>query len=183
VVAIPRGSLPMGEVLANGLHLPLDIVLTKKIGAPFNPELAIGAVSLDSYSLHPFHAQFSTPEYITNEVARIQQLLCDRYKKYKGSHSNIRPFHNKRVILVDDGIATGRTFIETMKFIRKQEPLEIIAAVPVIPADTLLLIEEHADKVIYLMAPENFMAVGQFYREFPQVSDEEAIEILNRANK
>ena len=183
VVAIPRGSLPMGEVLAQGLHAPLDVVLTKKIGAPHNSELAIGAVSMDSYSLHPSYAHFATPEYMKDEIPKLQEKLKKQHLLYKGDDDDdSNALHNKIVIVVDDGVATGRTFVETMKFIRRQTPQKIIAAIPVIPIDTVPLINKFADKVISIIAPVNFQAVSQFYQEFPQVDDDEAVAIL-RLNK
>lgn len=174
----------MGEVIANYLNAPLDIVLTKKIGAPHNPELAIGAVSMDDHSVHPYFAHYATPEYIETEVPKLQTLLRDRYRLYKDKDYDPHdmPFKSKRVIIVDDGIATGQTFIETVMAVRKQQPKEIIAAVPVIAQDTVPMIHEVVDNLVDLLVPDTFHAVGQFYREFPQVSDEAAVTILKRTN-
>ena len=121
IVAIPRGALPMGELLATELHLPLDVVLSKKIGAPNNKELAIGAISLDSISIHAAYAPLISDEYIATEVPRIQKLLQERYREYHNTDydPSKTPFKNKIVIIVDDDIATARTFIETIKHVRK----------------------------------------------------------------
>ena len=185
IVAIPRGALPIGELLATELHLPLDVVLSKKIGAPNNKELAIGAVSLDSISIHAAYAPLVSDKYIATEIPRIQKLLQEQYRQYHNMDydPSKTPFKDKVVIIVDDGISTGRTFIETIKHVRKQKPQEIIAAIPVIPADTLPYLERFTDKVISLITPTDFKAVGQFYEKFPQVSDQEAIDILQRTKK
>jgi predicted phosphoribosyltransferase len=184
IAAIPRGALRMGKVIAQGLNVPLDVVLTKKIGAPINEEFAIGAVSLSGYSLLPEYGHYATNSYVDTQVEKLQKLLQTRYYNYKSKSYNPQeqPFYNKTVILVDDGIATGQTFIESVNYIRKQQPLKIIAATPIIPQESLPLIRNIVDDCIYLFSPIDFYSVSQFYDEFPQVSDEEAITILRKAN-
>tara|TARA_R110001592_G_scaffold366_10_gene2147 strand:+ start:28269 stop:28910 length:642 start_codon:yes stop_codon:yes gene_type:complete len=181
VLAIPRGGLPLGAQVAKSLQAPLDVVLTKKIGHPTNKEYAIGAVSLESIVLT--NAMGIDKSYIDQETARIRKTLSDRYNQYYKyqSQANLK---NKTVIIVDDGIATGNTLLATIELVYKQKPSKIIVAIPVAPASAIYKLSntENVDEVICILIPDNFRAVGQFYENFEQVSDREAIQILEITN-
>ena len=178
VVAIPRGGLPIGAIVAKALHAPLDIALTKKIGHPNNKEYAIGALSLEEIILT--NAKGVTKEYIIEETKRVREKLQQRHNQYykKRSPQNIR---NKTVIIIDDGIATGNTLLATIELISKKHPKKIIVGIPVAPNSAIKKLENTSkvDEVICLHVPYNFQAVGQFYERFDQVTDEEAIRILD----
>lgn len=184
ILAIPRGALEIGSVLSRELDLPLDIVLTKKIGYPGNPEYAIGAVSLDNIILDKRVLEFSgaLEAYIKQEVAAIRQLLQERSAAY---HGNRKPLSltDKTVIVTDDGIATGRTLEATLDLIKKQHPKKIIVAVPVASKEALQLIKKKADEVLCLIIPDFFMSVGQWYQKFDQVDDSQAIALLQGSYK
>lgn len=176
VLAIPRGGVPIGYEIAKKLHLPLDIVLSKKIGHPNNTEYAIGAVSMDSITLkeHPDVSQ----KYIEEEITRLRKLLRNKYDLYMGSRKPM-DIEGKNIIIVDDGIATGNTLLASIAMLRKRKPAKIIVAVPVLPADALSAFNRNVDELVYLIAAKNFRGVGAFYEEFHQVEDEEVINMLN----
>lgn len=179
VIAIPRGGVPLGYEIAKTLHLPLDIIVSKKIGHPSNPEYAIGAVSRDSVILNP---DVNVSDiYIEREIERLQKLTVEKYNYYRNGKNPI-PINKKTVILVDDGIATGKTLLASIDMLRKQNPKQIIVAAPVVPRDTITEIEEKADKFIYLMSPLYFGAVGNFYEDFSQTEDDEVIYLLNKTD-
>ena len=181
VLAIPRGGLPLGAIIAKRLHLPLDVVLTKKIGAMYNKEYAIGALSLKGRILEP-QADESDPEYIESETKRIRKLLQERDDKYHQKKKRHEVRH-KKVILVDDGIATGSTMLATVDLLHKEGAEQICLAIPVAPSSAVrkLMSSPNIDKVVCLHQPKHFYAIGQFYREFGQISDEQAISILENA--
>ena len=175
ILAIPRGGVPMGVLIANELDFPLEVTLSKKIGHPNNPEFAIGSVSLESEHLNE-NIDFPE-EYVKAEMERIRQELKRRYELFMGDHKPTN-LNNKVVIIVDDGIATGHTLMMTVEMVKKQHPAKIVIAVPVGPPSMMRYFEERVDEVVYLMAPQGFYAVGQFYEEFREVSDEEVAESL-----
>jgi len=182
VATIPRGGLPVGNIISKQLHIPLAIVLSKKIGHPSNKEYAIGAVTLNERILSD-EAHTVSQEYLNEETNRIRALLKERHDKYYG---NIKApsMKNKIVILVDDGVATGHTLMSCIKLIEKQNPAQIIVALPVGPSTTVKKINEipSVTKTICLLTPNDFFAVGQFYEEFNQVNDNEVIKLLKDAN-
>lgn len=175
ILAVPRGGVPVGYEIAKRLHLPMDIVLSKKIGHPNNKEYAIGAVSMNSMTLkeHPEVPQ----RYIEDEVIRLRKLLKEKYELYMGNREPI-DIQGKNVIVVDDGIATGNTLIASISMLRKKEPAKIIVAVPVLPADVIPIFQRNADEFVYLIAAKYFRGVGGFYEQFDQVEDEEVIRML-----
>ncbi|MDJ0646613.1 MAG: phosphoribosyltransferase family protein [Flavobacteriaceae bacterium] len=184
IVTIPRGGVPIGYTLAKKLDLPLELVLSKKIGHPFNKEYAIGAATLDSKILDPFAAAEVSELYINDEIERIRELLSQRFKWYYGTKepTNLK---DKIVILVDDGVATGNTLISSIQLIQQQRPAEIIVALPVGSKSALKKIKELTlvENIICLNVPENFHAVGQFYDDFSPVHDEDVIKLLKKANE
>ena len=179
ILAVPRGGVPVGYVIAKNLHLPLDIVLSKKIGHPNNKEYAIGALSMDSMTIdeHPEVPK----QYIENEIVRLRKLIQEKYKLYMGKREPL-DIKGKNVILVDDGIATGNTLLASIAMLRKRKPAKIIVAVPVLPTDALDVFEQNTDEFVYLIASNYFRGVGGFYDEFNQVEDEEVIQMLGSAN-
>ena len=181
VLAIPRGGLPVGAQVAKSLQAPLDVVLTKKIGYPTNKEYAIGAVSLESIVLT--NAMGIEKSYIDQETARIRKTLRERYNQYY-KHQSPANLKNKTIIIVDDGVATGNTLLATIELVYKQNPSKIIIAIPVAPASAIYKISntENIDEVICILIPDNFKAVGQFYKNFEQVTDQKAIQILEKTN-
>lgn len=179
ILTIPRGGVPIGKILSDSLNVPLDLVLSKKIGHPFHKEFAIGAVTFSDIILRPESAEVPKV-YIDKETKRIRELLDKRQKLYYGNRKPI-DLTNKIVIITDDGVATGNTLISCIKLIKKQNPKEIIVALPVSPPGTLKTIKElrEVNEVICLLIPDNFFAVGQFYEDFSPVSDNEVINLLN----
>lgn len=183
VLAIPRGGLVIGAALAHGLPAELDVVLSRKLPAPDQPELAIGAVSEDGEVIlnrSLVERLEVDPDYITEETSRQLAEIRRRQKLYR----QVRPparLQGRSVIVTDDGIATGSTMIAALHAARLQNPAQLIVAVPVGSPDRLAEVGRHCDEVICLLAPEDFWAVGQFYYNFPQLSDEEAVAILGQA--
>ncbi len=179
VLAVPRGGVPVGYVVSCALGLPLQLVLTKKIGHPQNPEYAIGAAGVNGFFIS---TEANVPEeYIHREVLRVQERLREMQRKFTGLEPE-RSLKDKTVIIVDDGIATGRTLQASVQLIRKSHPKKIVIAVPVAPAEAVHLLCEVADEVITVLVPRAFSGVGQFYEKFPQVSDEEVMELLGKAH-
>jgi putative phosphoribosyl transferase len=175
VLAIPRGGLPVAAPIAKRLGMPLEVVVSKKIGHPSNPEFAIGAVSLDDVEVD--YRSDVSQEYIAAEAARLQESLRKKYRLFMGNRQPV-DVRDRIVILVDDGIATGKTLLSTVNTIKKKHPRKIIVAVPVAPASAIRHFEAIVDEVVCLLVPPFFQAVGQFYQEFTQVSDEEVIFLL-----
>lgn len=175
VLAVPRGGVPVGYVIAKSLHLPLDIILSKKIGHPNNKEFAIGAVSSDSMILDEH--QNIPKKYINDEIIRLRQLIKEKYELYMGNRKPL-DIKGKNIILVDDGIATGNTLLASINMLRKKNPAKIIVATPVIPYDNVPLFEKNTDEFVYLIASKYFRGVGGFYEEFNQVEDAEVIQLL-----
>lgn len=175
VLAIPRGGVPVAAPIAKKLGMPLEVVLTKKIGHPSNPEFAIGAVSKDSMVVDE---RIEVPEgYIEQEVPRIREKLAEKYKLFMGDREHV-PLQDRLVIIVDDGIATGRTLEATVELVKKEKPRKIVIAVPVAPYEAIYRFKNLVDEVVCLLVPPFFQAVGQFYDEFYQTSDEEVIQLL-----
>lgn len=180
ILAIPRGALQIGEVMHAELGLPLDIIVTKKIPHPYNPEFAIGAVGPDGeYFLNAGAAAEVRPEYVEIQRGKLAAAVEERYIRYRGERP--KPvLEGKTAILIDDGIATGSTMLAAIHVIRKQKPKKIVVAVPVGPPDSVAMVAAEADDTICLISPQMFYAIGSFYEDFAQVEDEEAIAILKR---
>lgn len=179
ILAIPRGAVPMGKILADQLGGELDIVMVRKLGAPFNAEYALGAIDESGwmYLSDTSKADSTLHHHLEREKQRQLDVLAKRRLQYTPSKSAIDP-KGRVVIVVDDGLATGATMIAALHAIGAKQPAELICAVPVAPPETLEIIKPLADSVVCLQAPENFMAVGQFYVDFAQVSDEDVIALL-----
>lgn len=180
VLAIPRGGVPMGYIIAKQLHLPLEVVLSKKIGHPLHKEFAVGAVTLKSQVLSEA-AKDVSKSYIEEETKRIRTLLTKRYQDYYGTKKP-QELKDKTLIIVDDGIATGNTIISTIEMLHDEQPKKIVVAIPVSSQSALQKLKStpFVDEVICLSTPVNFMAVGQFYKNFDQVDDTEVKSYLSK---
>jgi len=181
VLAVPRGGVIVGYEVAKALGIPLDVIVTKKIGAPDNPELAIGAVAEDgTFILDEDLARrlFVPEEYISEEVERMRQEIQRRLVRYRGNvpYPSLK---NREVIVVDDGVATGSTLKAALRLVRSKGAKTVTVAVPVGPSNTIKELEKLADRVVCLLTPEPFYAIGQFYVDFAQTSDEEVTRLLN----
>ena len=180
VTAIPRGGLPIGFVIARHLGFPLEVVLVKKIGHPVDREYALGSASLESVVVGKYP---DVPEsYVQEETSRLRKLLKDRDEMYHKDYPAIA-LTGKTVVLTDDGIATGRTLLAAIDLIRLQRPRKLIVAIPVAPPTIIPTLERLADEVVCLQAPEHCRAVSQFYYNFQQVSDANAVKYLNESRK
>ncbi|MFC2075184.1 phosphoribosyltransferase [Bdellovibrionota bacterium] len=182
VLAIPRGAVPMAKIIAEKLEGEVDVVLVHKLGAPGNPELAIGSIDETGhvYLGDIAKALGISDDYIEEEKNAQIEMLKERRKLYTSIHKPISPT-NRIVVVLDDGIATGSTMIAALHAVRAKNPSKLIAAIGVAPADNIPRIEGIADEVVCLEAPLVFYAVGQFYAEFGPVSDEEVKETLEHA--
>jgi predicted phosphoribosyltransferase len=181
ILAIPRGAVPMGQRLARVLGGELDVVLVRKLRAPFNPEFAIGSVDESGWTYVADYAESAggTPAYLEQEKQAQLATIQKRRTQYTPLRPPIDPA-GRIVIVVDDGLATGATMISALHALRDKKPARLICAVPVAPPDTLEKIRPYADKVVCLQAPEFFRAVGQFYADFPQIEDAEVEAILRQ---
>lgn len=184
VLAIPRGGVVVGFEVAGDLGAPLSVIIPRKIGAPGNPELAIGAVTEegDTYIDSIIVKSLGVTQSYIDEVKQLEvEEIKRRMKTYLGDRQ--RPeLKGKTVILVDDGIATGATMKAAIRTLRRHNPAEVVVAVPVAPPETVERLKELADSVVCLETPSFFYAIGQFYREFDQVGDAEVIRLLRLAN-
>jgi len=181
VLAIPRGAVPMAKIIADALEGEFDVVLVRKLRAPFNPEFAIGSVDESGWTYVAEYAPSAggTKEYIESEKETQMETMRRRRAQYTPIRPPIDPA-GRTVIIIDDGLATGATMISALHATRAKNPAKLVCAVPVSPPDTLQKVEALADEVVCLEAPEGFSAVGQFYMSFPQVEDEEVVEILRQ---
>ncbi len=182
VVGLARGGVVTASEIARILALPLDVLVVRKIGAPYEDELALGAVS--EHGLIAYNKQLAkqlnvSEDFIKSSATKEQDECKKRVQLYR-SHYPAHALKDKIVLLVDDGIATGSTMEAAIKDLRQQGAKKVIAAVPVIPADTVALLKKLSDEIVYLAAPETFLAVGAFYEDFTQVNHDEVIALLQQ---
>ena len=187
VMAIPRGGVILGDIIASELNIEMDIIICKKIGAQNNPELAIGAVMADgSYIINEeiVNRINTSPEYISKQIEIQKKEIERRLIEFRGNKEyDTNKLKDKVIILVDDGIATGATMLAAVKWLKENHYCKrLIVAVPVAPLESSILekLNQTADKVIVIFTPYDFAAVGQFYEHFDQVSDKEVKEIMNK---
>ncbi|MEX1054308.1 MAG: phosphoribosyltransferase family protein [Nitrosopumilaceae archaeon] len=181
ILAIPRGGVVTGDVIASELGAKLDIIVSRKVGAPDNPELAIGAVLHDGsyFPNERITIMLNVPQnYINQEIAVQMKEIERRLIRFRGSKEY--NLEGKTVVLVDDGIATGATMFVAALWVKKQKPKKLIIATPVGAKETIDALSEIADKVVVLDSPVFFNAVGEFYQEFDQVDDYEVQEIMSK---
>lgn len=186
VMAIPRGGVILGDIVASELNIDLDIIICKKIGAENNPELAIGAVMADgSYIINEdiINRINTSHGYISKQVELQKNEIERRLMEFRGNKEYHNKLKDKTIILIDDGIATGATILAAVKWLKEKHfSKKLIVAVPVAPLESSILdkLNQIADKVIVIFSPYDFAAVGQFYEHFDQVSDKEVKEIMNK---
>lgn len=184
VLAIPRGAVEMGAIVAAELEGELDVVLVKKLRAPGSPEFAVGAVDETGWTYIAPHAAVAGADaaYLARERRAELELLRKRRAQYTPARAPADPA-GRVAIVVDDGIATGASMIAALHAVRAKNPARLVCAVPVAAPESLEQVRPYADEVVCLEAPEFFHAVGQFYRQFPQVEDEEVVALLARHGK
>lgn len=182
VLGIPRGGIVVAAEIARALHAPLDVLIAHKIGAPFNEELAIGAIAGDGtvfFDNALIHELRLAPELVQQARDAQQREIERRAKLYRGTRAPFQ-LQFKIVIVADDGVATGATTIAALRALRQHEPARLILAVPVAPRQVAPLLRAECDEVLLLDMPEPFVAVGYFYEDFEQVTDEQVMNILQQ---
>ena len=182
VLAIPRGGVIVGAAVARALGLPLDVVVPRKIGAPGNPELGLGAIApgvrvLDEWLIERLGV---TEDYLEREIEAEEREIERRERVYRAGRPPV-DVEGKVAIVVDDGVATGGTAIAALRWARAQGAARVVLAVPVAPPGSVPKLAREADEVVVLETPEPFFAVGEWYRRFDQTTDEEVIAALARA--
>jgi putative phosphoribosyl transferase len=180
IIGLPRGGVVVAAEIAKALELPLDVVSPRKIGAPNNPELALGAIThtgVGYFNQDIIFALGVSEKFIAGEIEQEKRVATARQKMYRKNRPPLE-VKDKVCILVDDGLATGATMKACIQWVKEEKASRIIVAIPVSPPDTLEEIRAMCDEVICISAPPFFQAVGQFYEDFRQTSDEEVIELL-----
>ncbi len=182
ILAIPRGGVIVGEVVARELGVPLDVVVPRKIGAPMNPELGLGAVAPGVRVLDPHLIDMLgvSDEYLEREIAVQEREIERRLQAYRAGRPPV-DIRGKTAIVVDDGVATGGTAVAALRWARAQSAAKVVLAVPVAPSASMGRLEHECDALVVLATPEPFFAVGEWYRRFDQTSDEEVVAALARA--
>lgn len=183
VLALPRGGVPVAYEVARALKAPLDVFVVRKLGFPGHEEYAMGAIASGGVRvMNPMPGMSVTPEEVAAAVAREQPELQRRERLYRGQ-GPAPDLHGRTVIVVDDGLATGATMHAALLGIRQQQPAHLVMAVPVGAADSCQALQGVADEVICVATPEPFRAVGLWYRQFPQTSDDEVRALLEDARE
>lgn len=187
VLALPRGGVPVGYEVATALNAPLDVILVRKIGAPGQPELGLGAIVDGTapqivWNERVLEEVRPSPAFLEAEQQRQFQEIERRRSFYRGEREspNIR---DRIALVVDDGIATGGTVRAVLRTLAQAGPKRLVLAVPVAPPDSIAELQAEADEIVCLATPEPFYAVGLHYRDFDQTSDEEVVDLLRRANQ
>lgn len=185
VLGLPRGGVPVAERVVAAIGGELRVVITRKIGAPFNREMAIGAVGPDgkaTFDLRIVRAMSIDESYIRSEVEIQMREIARRMAEYCGDAPPPK-LAGRDVVIVDDGIATGHTISAAAGYVRRHNPARTVIATPVCPPDVFEKLRHEVDMVVSLLVPARFMAVGQFYEDFSQVSDDDVRDILARARR
>ena len=185
VLGLPRGGVVVALEIALALELPMDVWVTRKIGAPFNPELAIGSVDSDGNLLldeNTARLYEVSDRYVREEVVSETEEIKRRYEKYRGEAAP-PSIKDKTVLVVDDGVATGYTMMAALQSVRNHEAAKVVCVVPVASPRVMRKLDQMADEVACLSTPSYFGAVGEFYRNFEQVTDTEVIDFLRRARE
>lgn len=177
VLAVPRGGVVVGREVARHLGVLLEVIVPRKLRAPYNPELAIGAVAEGGEPVLDDIARGVGAAYLEQETGAQRAEIARRVRVYRGGRP-LPVLEGRTVIVVDDGIATGATLIAALRAVRAAAPAHLVAAVPVAPPESVARLAQEADEVVCLVAPETFYAVGQFYADFTQVEDAEVVALL-----
>jgi len=179
VLAIPRGGVPVAAEVARARGWPLDVVIPRKVGAPGNPELGLGAIAPGVRVLDPVMIErLGVPtEYLEAEVRAQEEEIRRRAQAYRRGREPAE-VAGRIAVVVDDGVATGGTAAAALRWARAQGAAQVVLAVPVAAPESLRALEGEADRIVCLLAPERFYAVGQWYRDFGQTSDEEVVAVL-----
>ena len=179
VLGIPRGGVEVAAVVAEALQAPLDVVIPRKVGAPGNPELGLGAVAEDVEVLdqHLLRVLNVSESYLRREIAAQREEIARRSSAYRRGRPPV-DLAGKVAVIVDDGVATGGTAVAALRWGRAEGAKRVVLAVPVAPLEAVRRLEPEADEIVVLASPEPFYAVGQWYRSFPQIPDERVIELL-----
>ncbi len=178
VLAIPRGGVVVGKQIALELNADFDVVMTKKISSPMNPEYAIAAVDVDGYVTFSQDTHTGTQsEYIQKQSRIISEEISEKLASYR---QNLKPvaIQNRDVVVVDDGLATGLTAFAAIKYLRRHKPGRLTLAIPVAPQETYNWLSRFVDRIVCPLIPFPFYAVGQWYERFDQVDDHTVTEIL-----
>lgn len=180
ILAIPRGAVPMGRVLADALGASLDIILVRKLGAPYSPEYAIGAIDDQGWIHIAPHAEAAGADdaYLQAEIARQRAVLSEHQARYRRGRA-VPDLSGRTAIVLDDGLATGSTMKAALQAARARRPARVVCAVPVASAEGLAGAAEAADETVCLAMPRPFRSVGEHYQDFRQVSDAEVIAALD----
>jgi len=185
ILALPRGGVAVGYQLSLALHIPLDVFITRKIGAPGNPEYAIGAVAETGsrYLNQEAVSSFGLSRYELDRLVHVQEKEIARRKDLYRQGRLLPQLTGRTVLLVDDGIATGSTFMASALAIRGLQPRRLVGVIPVGPSSTIREVRAHVDELVVLMTPDPFEAVGNFFVDFTQVEDRDVVEYLNLAEE
>jgi putative phosphoribosyl transferase len=185
ILALPRGGVAVGYQLSLALHVPLDVFITRKIGAPGNPEYAIGAVAETGsrYLNQEAVSSFSLSRHELDRLIHVQEKEIARRKDLYRQGRPLPQLTGRTVLLVDDGIATGSTFLASALAIRNLQPRRLVGVIPVGPPSTIREVRSHVDELVILMTPDPFYAVGNFFADFTQVEDRDVIQYLNLAEE
>jgi putative phosphoribosyl transferase len=184
VLALPRGGVPVAAEVSAALHAPLDLLLVRKIGAPFQPELAVAAVADDELVIdrETFLGSGATNEYVERQAAQERREIARRREAYLRGRPPV-PVRGRTAIVVDDGIATGTTVRAALKALRRRQPARLVLAVPVAPQDAVAALQHDVDQLVCLRQPAFFHAVGAHYIDFHQVSDDEVVALMDAARE
>lgn len=177
VLGVPRGAVPMARIIADALDGEVDAVLVRKLRAPGQPELAIGAVDESGTVLEGAYFDIAPQQYIREEIRTEQGILRKRRQLYSASREALDPA-GRIVIIVDDGIATGASMVSAIRAVKARRPKKVVVAIGVAPPTSLKAVEQEADEVVCLYSTNDFYAVGEFFDDFGEVPDEMVVEAL-----
>lgn len=177
VLVVPRGGVPVAYEVAKKLNFPIDLVLTKKIGHPLNKDYAIGAATISDYFIYT-HEEIDQA-YVEKELNIIRRSLRDVYKRFMGNQTP-PVLEGKTLLIIDEGIATGKTLLATVNMLRKSKPERIVIGVPVSSKSAFIKLAKTVDEMISIVVPKEFYGVGAFYADFEKVTDERVIYYLNK---
>jgi putative phosphoribosyl transferase len=180
VLGLPRGGVPVAYEVAHALHAPLDVLIVRKIGAPYQPELAIGAIASGGIVVREQETGFDTgvPDAEFEQLLRQERVELERREQVYRQGRAALELQAKNIILVDDGLATGTTMLAAVRAVRAAGAASIIVAAPVASTDAVALLRGAADQLIVLQTPSQFLSVGQWYQRFEQTTDAEVKELL-----